>query len=261
MLIYSILYLLLSNAVTLRRDKSILFSRVVIIVLLNSSLLAVFNLFIIYFFTGIGLSAGILHSTVITLIFHIFIFLVSAVILQLTTFYHIRVRILIDSYLYSNHILFDVYRAFTTARVTFMPYNIFKYFVSLVFVGIISDLFICLPYKPQMSILIILLGIIVEIYDNKRLKIKLFIEGVIKNKTYNFTVFILRLLGFYLIITFLISMLPLDIFIINSYILPYLQVSLVKKLLFFSFLGEIFSNILLIAFDFIPYAKCDSLND
>jgi NADH-ubiquinone oxidoreductase chain 2 len=46
MLIFSILFLLLSNAVTLRRDKSILFSRVAIIVLFYSSLLAISSLFI-----------------------------------------------------------------------------------------------------------------------------------------------------------------------------------------------------------------------
>jgi hypothetical protein len=42
MLIFAILFLLLSNAVTLRRDKSILFSRVAIIVLLYSSLIVAF---------------------------------------------------------------------------------------------------------------------------------------------------------------------------------------------------------------------------
>ena len=46
MLIYSILFLLLSNAVTLRRDKSILFNRVAIIGLIYSSLLAISSLFI-----------------------------------------------------------------------------------------------------------------------------------------------------------------------------------------------------------------------
>jgi hypothetical protein len=52
MLIYSILFLLLSNAVTLRRDKSILFSRVAIIVLIYSSLFAVYSLLIDNSFQG-----------------------------------------------------------------------------------------------------------------------------------------------------------------------------------------------------------------
>ena len=87
MLTFSILFLLLSNAVTLRRDKSILFSRVAIIVLVYSFILAIFSLLINNSFKGIGLFGGLFHVTSITHIFHIFIFLVSIVILQLTAFY------------------------------------------------------------------------------------------------------------------------------------------------------------------------------
>ena len=87
MVIFSILFLLLSNAVTLRRDKSILFSRVAIIVLLYSSLLAITSLYMTYLDTGIGLYGGLYHATSTTQIFHIFIFLISATILQLTGFY------------------------------------------------------------------------------------------------------------------------------------------------------------------------------
>jgi len=87
MLILSILFLLLSNAVTLRRDKSILYSRVAIIVLLYSSFIAITTLFITCLDTGIGLYGGLFHATSTTQIFHVFIFLISAVILQLTAFY------------------------------------------------------------------------------------------------------------------------------------------------------------------------------
>jgi len=86
-IIFSILFLILSNAVTLRRDKSILYSRVAIIVLLYSSLLAINSLFITSLSTGIGLYGGLFHITSTTQIFHIFIFLISAIILQLTGFY------------------------------------------------------------------------------------------------------------------------------------------------------------------------------
>ena len=82
-----VLFLILSNAVTLRRDKSILYSRVAIIVLLYSSLLAINSLFITSLSTGIGLYGGLFHITSTTQIFHIFIFLISAIILQLTGFY------------------------------------------------------------------------------------------------------------------------------------------------------------------------------
>ena len=87
MIILSILLLLLSNAVTLRRDKSILFSRVAIIVLLYSSLIAATSLYFTYLDRGIGLYGGLFHTTSTTQLFHIFIFLISATILQLTGFY------------------------------------------------------------------------------------------------------------------------------------------------------------------------------
>lgn len=87
MLITSLIYLLLSNAITLRRDKSILYSRVAIIVLLYTSLLALFSLYLTSLDKGIGLYGGLFHATSITQIFHIFIFLISAIILQLTAFH------------------------------------------------------------------------------------------------------------------------------------------------------------------------------
>jgi NADH-ubiquinone oxidoreductase chain 2 len=87
MLIYSSLLLLLSNAVSLRRDKSILFSRIGITILLYSSLIALNSLYFIPLGGGIGLYGGLFNATNITQVFHIFIFLVSAVILQLTSFY------------------------------------------------------------------------------------------------------------------------------------------------------------------------------
>jgi len=91
MLIFSILFLLLSNAVNLRRDKSILFSRVAIIIILYSSILTMESLYISYLDIGIGLYSGLFHTTSTTQIFHLFIFLISAVILQLTGFYPRRV--------------------------------------------------------------------------------------------------------------------------------------------------------------------------
>src|SRR3982074_1226409 len=87
MLIFSILFLLLSNAVTLRRDKSILFSRVSIIILLYSTFLANNSLYITSINRGVGIYSGLFHTTSITQMFHIFIFILSAAILQLTGFY------------------------------------------------------------------------------------------------------------------------------------------------------------------------------
>ena len=93
MLIFSTISLLLSNAVTLRRDKSIYFSRVAILVLLYSSTVALNSLYILALDRGIGLFGGLFHATSTTHTFQIFIFIVSLTILQLTGFYSRRVWI------------------------------------------------------------------------------------------------------------------------------------------------------------------------
>lgn len=91
MLILGIFFLLLSNSVTSRRDKSILYSRVTMTILFLSSYLAIASLYINILDKGIGLYGGLFHATSITQTFHVFIFLISAIILQLTSFYPRRV--------------------------------------------------------------------------------------------------------------------------------------------------------------------------
>ena len=91
MLILSIFILLLSNAVTLRRDKSILYNRTAIIILLYSSFNAFISLFIPSLNRGVALYGGLYHATGLTHIFHIFIFFVCILIIQLTAFYPRRV--------------------------------------------------------------------------------------------------------------------------------------------------------------------------
>ena len=85
MIIFAILCLLFSNAVTLRRDMSILFNRIAIIALVYCFLHDLVSLSIIN--KGIGLHGGLLHVTNTTQIFHIFVFIVSMLILQLTSFF------------------------------------------------------------------------------------------------------------------------------------------------------------------------------
>ena len=91
MIIYSLLFLLLSNAVTFRREKSVLYSRKTIIILLCSCMVALKSLDISFLDKGIGLYGGLFHATPITQVFHIFIFFISAIILQLTAFYSRKV--------------------------------------------------------------------------------------------------------------------------------------------------------------------------
>jgi hypothetical protein len=71
MLIIGSILLLLANAVTLRRDKSILFNRVAILILLYSGILANDSLHVVNLDTGIGVFSGLFHSTIS---FYIFIY-------------------------------------------------------------------------------------------------------------------------------------------------------------------------------------------
>jgi NADH-ubiquinone oxidoreductase chain 2 len=87
MLIYSTLILLLSNAVTIRRDKSILFNRVAIIILLYSIILGILSSYLFSLDKGVSIYAGLFNVTNITQTFQIFVFIISAVILLLTGFY------------------------------------------------------------------------------------------------------------------------------------------------------------------------------
>jgi len=91
MIILSILFLLLSNAVTLRRDTSIIFNRIAILALIYCIIQDSLSLYVIN--KGIGLHGGLLHISYITQIFHIFIFSISILILQLTSFYPRKVWI------------------------------------------------------------------------------------------------------------------------------------------------------------------------
>jgi NADH-ubiquinone oxidoreductase chain 2 len=81
--------MLLSNAVTLRRDISILFNRVAILALIPCILQGVVSSSILS--KGIGLHGGLLHITNITQIFQIFIFFLSTLILTLTSFHSRKV--------------------------------------------------------------------------------------------------------------------------------------------------------------------------
>jgi NADH-ubiquinone oxidoreductase chain 2 len=87
MLLSSILSLLLSNSLSYRRDVTILYSRVGIIILFYCLYLTYNNLFITYLDNGIGLFGGLFYVSSITQSFHILIFLISLLILNITGFY------------------------------------------------------------------------------------------------------------------------------------------------------------------------------
>jgi len=87
MLIISLILLLLSNSITLRRDKSILYSRTTITILIIATLISYDNLYFLFLNKGIGIFGGLFHTTSTTTVFHIFILSISSVILLLTSFY------------------------------------------------------------------------------------------------------------------------------------------------------------------------------
>lgn len=87
MIVWSVLLMILSVAVALRRDKSIFYNKIAIIVLLYSLLFSIYSSYISNMETGIGLFGGLFHTSANTHIFHGFVILISAGILQLTSFY------------------------------------------------------------------------------------------------------------------------------------------------------------------------------
>ena len=87
MLIISLILLLLSNSITLRRDKSILYSRATITILIIATIISYDNLYFLFLNKGIGIFGGLFHATSTTNAFHIFILCISSVILLLTSFY------------------------------------------------------------------------------------------------------------------------------------------------------------------------------
>lgn len=86
MIMITILFLLISNAVVSRRDISILFNRVAIIGLIYCILQDYMSLSVLS--KGIGLHGGLVYVSNLTQIFHIFIFILSILILQLTGFHY-----------------------------------------------------------------------------------------------------------------------------------------------------------------------------
>ena len=76
--------LLLFSAVTSRREFTILFNRVAIIILLYSGIIGYDSLYVTYLDTGIGIYNGLFHSTAITHSFDLFIYIIGAMISSVT---------------------------------------------------------------------------------------------------------------------------------------------------------------------------------
>jgi NADH-ubiquinone oxidoreductase chain 2 len=111
---------------------SILFNRIAIIALIYSILQDINSFSILN--KGIGLHGGLLHVTSITQIFHIFIFFVSILILQLTSFYSRKVWI--SEYSSITDLIFNKFLYYRTKIVNKMGEHlkIIEYPLILLFV-------------------------------------------------------------------------------------------------------------------------------
>ena len=134
MLITLLIILLLSNALTSRRDKSILFSRTVILGLVSTTYLTLNNLFIESLGKGIGIYGGLFNVTCFTQTFNIFIFAISAVILTLTAFYPRKVYI--DKYSNPYNLFFTKlsYNKKTISNKTGEQFHIREYPLTILFI-------------------------------------------------------------------------------------------------------------------------------
>lgn len=134
MLTTLLILLLLSNAVSIRRDKSILFSRIVIKSLLLTSLLAYTNLFAKPLEKGIGIYGGLFNVTTFTQSLNIFILLVSAIILTLTAFYPRKIYLKEHSSIYSLLFKKLTYNKTLISNKTGQEFRIIEYAMIIVFI-------------------------------------------------------------------------------------------------------------------------------
>src|ERR1700760_935529 len=87
MLIISLFIHIISSAVTYRRDKSMTYSRISILIMIYSAILVYNSLNVSALAKGIGIYNGLYHITSITQGFSLLILIITTIILFLTAFY------------------------------------------------------------------------------------------------------------------------------------------------------------------------------
>ena len=87
MLLSFLLFLLLSNGLNTRPDKSILYSRIGFMIAIYTVISSTSTFYITYLDKGLGLYGGLFGASCITHSFQIFICITSAIILLMTGFY------------------------------------------------------------------------------------------------------------------------------------------------------------------------------
>ena len=90
MLIYSIIALIMSNAINNRRDSSIIYSRISILILISSLLISYNAFYNNYIIKGIVLYNGLICIENYTFIFTLFIYILSIIIISINSFFPIK---------------------------------------------------------------------------------------------------------------------------------------------------------------------------
>ena len=134
MLILSLVLLLLSTSITSRKDKSILYSRATITILVIATFITQDNLYFLFLNKGIGIFGGLFHSTSITTVFHVFLLSISSVILLLTSFYPRKVWL--AEYSTMDRLLFTKLINYQTIILNKMgeQYKIIEYSLIILFI-------------------------------------------------------------------------------------------------------------------------------
>lgn len=124
----------MSNAATLRRDKSILYSRISSIILLYSMIVSFIAYEITMLGKGLGLYGGLIHSTVKTYFFQHFILFLTLIIGNLTAFYPRKVIIEQYSSLYKRLFYSFIYKSTSILNKMGEQFKIIEYSLMLLFV-------------------------------------------------------------------------------------------------------------------------------
>lgn len=93
MILTLLLLLLFSNGLTIRPDTSILYSRIGLLIIFYSLLMAFNSFHITYLEKGIGLYSGLFNVTAISHTFQIFVLIICGIILLLTAFFPRKIYI------------------------------------------------------------------------------------------------------------------------------------------------------------------------
>lgn len=134
MLLTLLVFLLLSNAITSNKDKSILYSRTVILSLFFIVFLLISNLYISPLINSIGIYGGLFNVTITSHALNIFIYLVSIAILTLTAFYPRKINLKEFSSFFDIFTKKLVYNKNTVSNKTGEQFRIIEYALIIVFI-------------------------------------------------------------------------------------------------------------------------------